>query len=212
MASLVEAPLQRIGLLANGSLRVEPYATDLTVVAPEANSASATRNIRPFLELSLAPQRGLRGGCAPAFEGRRARSGSNVGHDLIARTARPEWMRARVCSGYAGDLGGYGSPSGWPSRRSSLHGRDARLAGRRTRSLLGHRVCAAVGFSPSASFADGYSRPRGSFVARAMCRRAGHRGWWSIIPNIDSRGPPLCAWHDAAARFNALTSRDRAPK
>jgi hypothetical protein len=34
---LVEAPLQRIGLLANGSLRVEPYATDLTVVAPEAD-------------------------------------------------------------------------------------------------------------------------------------------------------------------------------
>jgi hypothetical protein len=34
---LVEAPLQRIGLLANGSLRVEPNATDLAVVAPEAN-------------------------------------------------------------------------------------------------------------------------------------------------------------------------------
>jgi hypothetical protein len=34
---LVEAPLQRIGLLANGSLRVEPYSTDLTVVAPEAD-------------------------------------------------------------------------------------------------------------------------------------------------------------------------------
>jgi hypothetical protein len=31
---LQQAPLRRIGVLANGSLRVEPYATPLTVVAP----------------------------------------------------------------------------------------------------------------------------------------------------------------------------------
>ena len=31
---LQQAPLRRIGILANGSLRVEPYATPLTVVAP----------------------------------------------------------------------------------------------------------------------------------------------------------------------------------
>ena len=31
---LQQAPLRRIGVLANGSLRVEPYATPLPVVAP----------------------------------------------------------------------------------------------------------------------------------------------------------------------------------
>lgn len=31
---LQQAPLRRIGVLANGSLRVEPYATPLPIVAP----------------------------------------------------------------------------------------------------------------------------------------------------------------------------------
>jgi hypothetical protein len=33
---LQQAPLQRIGILAHDSLRIEPYATDLLVLAPEA--------------------------------------------------------------------------------------------------------------------------------------------------------------------------------